>query len=246
MKTRSVLRRVPIVAPEPRHIGTFVLSCVLVFFTACTAAQVLRSDLDWSDAQLSLYLMGEYGWMVKSAYVVLGSGLVLMGIGYHRALHSRARSAAPAGLFAAAGVALVITALAHSHTTEGALTVEEIVHGIAASTAFLCITSAMLLQAWRLRGDALWQRRFFPAFGLAVLAMAAMWGHALWRDAPRGLTQKVVILLILAWIAMAAWWLRHHPAGAAQGDATLDPIQSVEPGESAGTAVQPELPGRLT
>lgn len=241
MKGRSVLRRVPVGMPEPRRIGTFVLSCVLIFFTACTAAQVLRSDLDWSDAQLSLYLMGEYGWVVKSAYFVLGSGLILIGIGYYRALRASTRSVAPAGLFAVAGIALGVTAVAHSHTTGGALTAEEIVHGIAASTAFLCITSAMLLQAWRLRSDAMWQHRFLPAFGLAVLAMAAMWGHALWREAPRGLTQKIVILLILGWIAMAAWWLRRHPA-ATPAVESLEPVEPVPSAKPIGH----DLPGSLT
>jgi hypothetical protein len=30
----------------------------------------------------------------------------------------------------------------------------------------------------------------------------------LWRDAPRGLTQKVEIAMILLWLGLAANWLR--------------------------------------
>lgn len=196
--------------PRPSHVGSAVLASVMIFFTTCTTAQVLRTDLDWSRDQLSFYLMGEYGWAVKSAYFVLGASLMLMGLGYYHALSAQARSLTSMWLFASAGIALMVTALADSHTGGRPIPVEGIIHGLAASLAFLCITSAMLLQAWRLRADALWRHRFGTAFGMAVFAVGVMWVHVLWREAPRGLSQKFVITMILAWIAMAAWWLRNH------------------------------------
>ena len=66
----------------------------------CLAAQLVRSDLDWVRAPLSSYLRGEYGWIVKTAYFGLGASLVLLGLGYHRALSATARSGAPFLLFA--------------------------------------------------------------------------------------------------------------------------------------------------
>lgn len=191
-----------------RRLGDLAFAGVAVFAFTCLAAQFLRSDLDWARAPLSFYLLGEYGWVVRGAYFILGVALVLLGWGYYRTLSAPARSSTPLLLFCFAGVSLDITALADSHTGDGPLSWEGVVHGLAATVAFLCVTSAMLLQAWRLRADAVWRRRFATAFSLAVLCFVAMWVHALWRDAPRGLTQKIVILLILAWLAMAAWWLR--------------------------------------
>jgi len=35
-----------------------------------------------------------------------------------------------------------------------------------------------------------------------------LWVHALVREWPRGLTQRAVILLIVAWLLLAAGWLR--------------------------------------
>jgi hypothetical protein len=46
------------------------------------------------------------------------------------------------------------------------------------------------------------------AFTLAAVCFAMLWVHVLWREAPRGLTQKVVIVLILGWLALASTWLR--------------------------------------
>ena len=191
-----------------RRTGNWVLATVVMFAAICTLAQVLRSDLDWMHAPLSFYLLGDYGWLVKSAYVALGTGLALLGFGYYHALAPSARSGAPVLLFATAGLGLDVTALADSDLGPGAVTLEAFVHGLAATTAFLCVTVAMLLQSVRLRLDAAWRARFAPAFTLAALAFATMWLHALWREPPRGLMQKLVIALILAWLAQAAIWLR--------------------------------------
>lgn len=193
---------------DHRRLGDLALAGVLFFVLACIAAQLLRPDLDWLRAPLSFYLLGDYGWMLRTGYFALGTALMLLGLGYYRTLAHSARSGATLMLFCLAGVSLDVTAMAGSDTVAGRLSVEEAVHGIAASLAFLCVTTAMMLQAWRLRADARWQRRFATAFSLALLCFVAMWTHALWRDAPRGLSQKIVVALILLWLAMAAWWLR--------------------------------------
>lgn len=193
---------------DTRRIGTLALSAVMLFAVVCFAAQVMRTDLDWLRAPLSFYLLGDYGWAVKSVYFALGAALILIGLGYYRALTASARSGAPLLLFVVAGLALDVTALADSSTQPGAYSLEAFVHGLAANTAFLCVTVAMLLQSARLRGDAAWRQRAVMAFMLAAVCFAALWVHVLWREAPRGLTQKVVIVLILGWLALASTWLR--------------------------------------
>lgn len=206
---------------EPRRLGTASLAAVAIFAAVCIAAQVLRSDLDWLRAPLSFYLLGEYGWIVKAAYFALGAAMMLLGLGYYRALNVSARSGAPLLLFVVAGIALDVTAIANSDLQRGSYSLHGFIHGLSASTAFLCVTVAMLLQAVRLRGDPAWRARFATAFMLAAVGFVAMWVHALWRDAPRGLTQKIVIALILVWLALAAAWLRR--GGQATGEAMRAP-----------------------
>lgn len=208
---------------DSRRMGNVVLCAVALFALVCTAAQLLRDDLDWLRAPLSFYLAGEYGAWVKFAYFVLGSGMALLGLGYYQALAPAARSGAPLLLFAMAGLALGVTAGADSAARPDAVSLEAWLHGVAARTAFLCLTVAMLLQAARLRADPAWRHRFAPAFALAMACFLAMWVHALWREAPRGLTQKIVIVLILTWLAWAASWLRGprcHTAPSASALAT--------------------------
>ncbi len=198
-----------------RRLGTTALAGVLAFAVVCTAMQWLRSDLDWLRAPLSFYLVDAHGLWVRTVYTGLSLALVLLGVGYYRALSPTARSAAPLLLFVVAGIALTVTAWAGTNRPQRPPTFEGLVHGMAAQTAFLCVTTAMLLQAWRFRRDPVWRGRFGLAFGLAAACFVAMWVHALWRDAPRGLTQKVVIALILLWLGLAATWLRR--SGRPQG-----------------------------
>ncbi len=194
---------------HPRHLGGVALVAIVLFAVACTTAQGLRSDLDWVRAPLSFYLLGEYGWLVKGAYFALAAALVSLGIGYYRALAYTARSGAPRLLFVTGGAALAVTAVAEAGPGSGD-SLETVIHVVAAGMAFLCVTVAMLLQSVRMRHDTAWRGRFLLAFCLGAACFAAMWIHALWREVPRGLSQKVVIALILAWLGLAAWWLQQH------------------------------------
>ncbi|MFC5527761.1 DUF998 domain-containing protein [Rhodanobacter ginsengisoli] len=194
------------------RLGTAAWLGLLLFVVTAVAVQPMREDLHWLDAPLSLYLMGPGGHWLQAAYFVLAAALGLLGAGYYLALSRRARSAAPWLLFVGAGLGLCVTALAHSNLPGREPTLEGWLHGTAAQTAFLCVTTAMLLQSWRLRGDPHWRSRFPAAFALALACFVAIWVDALWHGMPRGLEQRLVIGLILVWLLQAARWLRVGPA----------------------------------
>lgn len=197
-------------APHFRRLGSLALTGVFSFITTCSAAQFARHDLNWLSAPLSSYLRGDYGGVVKAAYFGLSAALVLLAVGYYQALSRAARSGAPALLFVMAAIALMVTALANSGSLSGPRWLESFVHNVAAATAFVCVTTAMLLQSWRFRADERWRHRFAVAFGLAVVSFGSLWWHVFLVESSRGLTQKTVIALIVGWLALAAWWLRQH------------------------------------
>lgn len=190
------------------RLGGYALVGIVAFVLICSAAQLLRTDLDWLKAPLSFYLRGDHGVWVQMAYFALAMAMLGLGFGFYRALQPDARSGAPLLLFVCAAVALCVTALAEGNMPMRPPTLEGFVHGMAAQTAFLCVTTATLLQSLRFRIDARWRRRFALAFSVAVVGFVALWIHAHWRDAPRGLAQKVVIALILGWLTLGAMWLR--------------------------------------
>lgn len=177
------------------------------FLAIALALQFLRPDLDWARTPLSFYLVGPYGPLLQSAYGLLSLGLIGLGVVAWRSGAAQARSAAPLLLFIVAGLALIITALAETPFPGRAMTLQGFVHGLAAQTAFLCVTVAMLLQAWRWRADPGFRHRFAAAFSLAALCFLALWVHVLARELPRGASQKAVIVLIGLWLLLVSGWV---------------------------------------
>lgn len=192
-------------------LAMLALAGLLAFAVTAVVVQVLRDDLDWINAPLSFYLLGTCGHWLQAAYFALAIALYSLGAGYYRALCAEHRSAAPWCLFGFSGMALCVTALAHSNLPGQAQTLEGWVHGTAAQAAFLCVSVAMLLQSWWLRANASWRRHFPLAFALSLAGFVAIWVDALWHGMPRGLEQRLVIALLWCWLLLASCWLWRRP-----------------------------------
>lgn len=209
----------PLSAPPrwTRLAGATALLLALLFLGVAVALQVLRADLHWQQATLSQYLHGPGGLVLRTVYVLLAAAVMALAAGLYAQSPPRARSGAPVLLFGGAALGLCGVAIGDSYLPQRAPLLAPLVHGLSAQTAFLCATTAMLLQSAWLRGQAAWKGRAGPLLLLAVLAFAALWLHVLWRAPPRGLTQKLAIVLILAWLLPVAYrvW-RPAPAAAAQ------------------------------
>lgn len=209
----------PLSAPPrwTRLAGATALLLALLFLGVAVALQVLRADLQWQQATLSQYLHGPGGLVLRTVYVLLAAAVMALAAGLYAQAPPRARSGAPVLLFGGAALGLCGVAIGDSYLPQCAPLLAPLVHGLSAQTAFLCATTAMLLQSAWLRGQAAWKGRAGPLLLLAVLAFAALWLHVLWRAPPRGLTQKLAIVLILAWLLPVAYrvW-RPAPAAAAQ------------------------------
>ncbi len=180
------------------------------FVVAAVALHLLRPDLDAIDSQMSLYLIGAWGALLQSAYAALGAGMVGLAVGLYRAMPVSARSVAPMLLFVLAALSLTTTAYAWMDLPARDRTLEGLVHGVSAQGAFLFAASGVVVQALRFRLEPGW--RMSPRWVLpwAVACFVAVWVLALWHDAPRGLAQKVVIGLIVGWLAAvtALLWRR--------------------------------------
>lgn len=200
----------PLPSPRDSRLALLAFAGVALFAIVCFAAQFARGDLDWVQSPLSFYLVGDYGTVVKSAYVALGAALVSLGIEFRRSTSGGALAFVAPILFTVAGIALVVTAFSETGARAGAITLARRVHGLAAMTTFLSVTIAMLVQSIRLRRNVAWRGRFRAAVPLAIASFVALLGHAFLHIGPRGLSQKVVIVLILAWLGIASIRLRAH------------------------------------
>ncbi|UNK41197.1 DUF998 domain-containing protein [Luteimonas sp. S4-F44] len=198
----------PIDQRRARTCARVALVSLATFGASASALHGLRPDLDPVHSQLSLYLIGDWGPLLQAAYVALAIGMAALGWGLWQASSEGARSTAPLLLFALGGLSLATTAYAWMDLPGIDSTLEGLIHGVSAQGAFLFATAGMVLQAFRLRGDAAWRATARWALPWALLCFASIWVLALWRDAPRGLAQKTVVVSILGWltaVSMALW-----------------------------------------
>src|SRR5690606_39064781 len=61
--------------------GNLALAGVLAFLLAAAAVHVIRGDLDWVHAQMSLYLVGPGGRLLQAGYCAMAGALVLLATG---------------------------------------------------------------------------------------------------------------------------------------------------------------------
>lgn len=190
------------------------LAGIALFVLAAIALHLLRHDLDPVHSQMSLYLIGPWGPLLQAAYVALSVAMAGLAWDAWRRAPPRARSVAPLSMFVLGGLCLSTTAYAWMDMPGLEPSAEGLVHAVTAQGAFLFTATAIVLQALRLRHDPRWRRHLRWVLPWALACFAAIWVLALWRDLPRGLSQKGVIALIVGWLgAVALVSLRHarHP-----------------------------------
>lgn len=192
--------------PLTRGLGAIALISFMFISVTCVLVQFLRTDLNWVSTGMSIYMMGPYGWWVRASFYAPAPGIVALAAGWYRALDRRARSVIPLILFVIAATALCIVASFDPDTTRWPVTLHGTIHQWAAFATFLCITTAALPQSLRFRFDARSREQFIEATAIASVSVVYFWVYAL-TPIPRGLGEKAVIALVLAWLWRAAWWL---------------------------------------
>lgn len=210
--------------PEPMHRGAARLAArlailgALLFLGVAGGLQLVRDDLAWRQATLSQYLLGPYGLLLRTMYCLLAIAIVALAMGLYVQLAPRARSAAPVLLLSTGALALAGVAIGDSWLPQVAPDFHRMFHPVCAITAFLCVVSGMVLQAWRFRLDAAWRHRFPLAATWSVACFVLLWVHALWPPAGHGWVQKLLVALIVSAMLLAGAWL-HRATGRADDGA---------------------------
>jgi len=184
--------------------ASWIALATMVFaVTACTL-QYTRVDLDPTTMPLSAYLRGPGGAWLRSAYYLMASALACLAWASHRATRPELRSGLASALFIAAAIALPIVAATMLYEQTPWENLARLLHGTAAQATFLCLIVGMLLVSIRWLRDERMQRHRYSGVVLAWLAFVQMWVLALWKSAPQGLAQKLLIVLIIAWLTWAS------------------------------------------
>ncbi|WP_114238466.1 DUF998 domain-containing protein [Dyella sp. C9] len=190
--------------PLAMRIATALLFVAVVNFTltACVL-QVARTDLDPITLPLSAYLKGPWGAWLRSAYYVMALALAGLAWASYQATRADLRSGLASVLFFIAALALPIVAVTPVYEHGAQHDLARLIHLQTAQTTFLCLCVGMLALSMRWRRDPRLREGSGMGLVVACLAFIQLWVLALLKLMPTGITQKILISLILLWLGWA-------------------------------------------
>lgn len=192
------------ISPSIRSAAYLMTFAVLAFAAICGAAQFWRTDLDPIHVPLSIYLTGPGGVYVRMTYYLMGVALIFFAVGSYRATATPLRSGLALALFTIPGLLLPVVAVTELFKGTRHESLAALIHGLAAQCTFLTLNFGMLLLSSRWRRDSRLRAGRYLGVSLAWLATAALWLQTFMPTLPHGLMQKLLIVLILLWLAWAA------------------------------------------
>lgn len=191
----------------------------LIFFVYFTAAlvlmHVLRPDYTVTDHMISDYAIGQFGWIMTTAFLSASLGCLFLGIGMVCMGPAAWLGRSGAFFLIVCALGLLVTAIFPTDLETAPSTRSGDIHAL----SFLVNIVAVLLSAFALglgygRSEH-WQRRKGPALGFAVLLLVAfvVQFFTLHKGAPYGLTNRAFVAILVAWLISTSSWLRQVAIG---------------------------------
>jgi len=181
-----------------------LLAAVVDFAVTALVLQVTRTDLNPFAMPLSAYLKGEGSVWLRAAYYLMACALAVLAWASYQVTRTDLRSGLARALFFFAALALPLVAVTELYMRGPNRDLARIIHDQAAETTFLCLTVGMMLLSSRWLRDARKRRDAYVGLILACLAFVQLLILAFWKVMPQGVTQKLLITLILLWLGWAS------------------------------------------
>ena len=168
-----------------------VLVCAAYFVLVLAILHILEPEFDPRFRFMSEYALGDYGWLMTTAFFALGLAPVVAAVGL-RDVHQSSRSARIGlGLLVVAGVFIWLAGLFK----------DSLPHLLASVVVFPSIVMAVLLLSWAFRQAAGWHNIYRVMLLIAIGMLAAFLSMTAEVGMP-GLQQRVFIFLFLLWLVV--------------------------------------------
>ncbi len=192
-----------------RQYGAIGFVGVALLVVTLVALPFLDPDLSIVDEYMSVYALGDYGWLLRLGEFAAGLGTIAIALGLRATLASGKRVTASWVLIMVAGLGFLVADVFVTDPTgayeAGLATISGAVHDLASLVQFL----SLLIASWILRGV------FARDNGYAYLARSQLWFAVLLTAtfslvwvAPAfgavGVAQRVLIAVMLTWLLVLA------------------------------------------
>jgi len=179
------------------------------FAIALLVLHAIRPDYTIGDHMISDYAVGRWGWIMTSAFSALSLGCFILAIGFIRDGPRSWLAWAGAALLVVASAGLIVTALFPTDLETAPSTRTGDIHAISFLVNVVCVLASTLCLAVGFRGDPRWHSRAGPALIFAALLVASFVAQfmTLHRGAPYGITNRLFVVVLLAWFLSNSFWL---------------------------------------
>jgi hypothetical membrane protein len=165
--------------------------CIAYFVIVLIVLHILESEFDPRFRFMSEYALGDYGWLMTTAFFALGLAPLLAAIGLRNVYQPSRSLLIGLGLLVIVGIFIWLAGIFR----------DSIPHLLASVVVFPSIVMAVLLLSWEFRRSPGWQTIYRLAVftGLAMLAIFLLMVADVGMP---GLQQRVFIFLFLLWLSI--------------------------------------------
>jgi hypothetical protein len=196
-------------------LGSVTVGAMILFGVIDVAMHYLRSDLDPTVNAQSRYVMGEWGFLMTIAFLVMGAGSLSLAIGLGRTITGSTAARLGLTMLAAWSICIVAAAfvridpLAIFGSTGGLLQTAVSVVG------FICAGTGAAALTWAFRHDDRWRRlyRISGLFAAGIIATLTLLVASSMMENDGGLfalSQRAVILSVALWMLLVGSRLKEE------------------------------------
>jgi hypothetical protein len=189
---------------SPTLEGLLTLAGAGIFAAIVVLLHFVENEFEPASRFMSEYVLGDRGWLMNVAFMVLGGAFLALAHGLRRGLSPGRRVTASVRLMYIIGITTVLTGFFNSDSIADAeanrMSWHGTIHDLLGFVSFLCLVVATFFLHGVFARDAQW-RRFAPHALMFAIAMLAMFVLVLAAPTDSvGVVQRVFVAVDLLWI----------------------------------------------
>lgn len=196
------------------HRSTLLPTAATIFFLYFVAVillmHVVRPDYTVIDHMISDYAVGSFGWIMTTAFVSISLGCLALAIGLLLDGPASWLGRIGAVLLMVAFAGLIVTAIFPTDLETAPTTRTGNIHTLSFLTNVVSVLLSTICLGLSYGGSPRWRRHRTVALVFAGLLLAAFVAQflTLHRGAPYGITNRLFVAVLMAWLITNSLWLK--------------------------------------
>ena len=185
-----------------KQTSTIALICIAYFAFAIVALHFLRPDLNPLSRPTSEYAVGEYGFLMSTAFFSMSVASFSLLIGLYKGISKPAQSRIGLILLGIWGTGVLVAMMFPINREGTDLTTVNIIHRTNGPLIFLCLSVGAVLISRRVRLDDKWQSFYRTALTLSLIMLALFFitgANIATKSGFEGLCQRTFLLVFVTW-----------------------------------------------